>query len=120
MATLTPRAPQRIFPAIRQLEAMLANTNGQVALVMIFPPVFAGALPLRDSAEAETTAQCKGALAALAQQYGAFLDFLVDGDVARDPMNFMDQTHYRAAVARQLEDAIAAAFAAQRQKQSSH
>jgi hypothetical protein len=120
LASLTPRAPQRTFPAIKQLEAMLANSNGEVALVMIFPPAFAGALPLRESAEAETMAQCKGALAALAQRYGAFLDFLVDGDVARDPMNFMDQTHYRAGVARRLEDAITAAFAAQRQKQSAH
>jgi hypothetical protein len=55
----------------------------------------------------------------LAQKYGIFLDFLVDGDMARDPTNFMDQIHYRAAVARRLEHAIAVAFAAEAQPQSS-
>jgi hypothetical protein len=118
VASLAPHEPQRVFPAVEQLKALLAKSNDQVSLVMMFPPVFAIALPLRGSAEAETIAQCKGALAALSQRYGTFIDFLADGDMARDPVNFMDQTHYRAAVARRLEDAIATAFNTRRQRQS--
>jgi hypothetical protein len=119
LASLAPLEPQRSFPAVEQLAAVLAKSKGRIALVMMFPPAYATILPRRDSAEAAMIAQCKGALETLAQKYGVFLDFLVDGDIARDPMNFMDQIHYRAVVARHLEGAIAAAFATEQQPQSS-
>ena len=119
LASLAPLEPQRGFPAVEQLAATLSESKDRIALVMMFPPVHATLLPRRDTAEAATIAQCKGALGSLAQKYGIFLDFLVDGDMARDPTNFMDQIHYRAAVARRLEHAIAVAFAAEAQPQSS-
>jgi len=39
--------------------------------------------------------------------HGTYLDFRLDDDIARDPNNFMDATHYRSNVARFLEGRIA-------------
>jgi hypothetical protein len=119
LASLAPLEQQRGFPAVEQLASVLSEAKNRISLVMMFPPVHATVLPRRDTAEAATIAQCKGALESFAQKYGIFLDFLVDGDMARDPMNFMDQIHYRASVARHLEDAIASALATEQPPRSS-
>jgi hypothetical protein len=41
------------------------------------------------------------------RRHGIYLDFGLDDDMARDPHNFMDSTHYRSNVARFLEGRIA-------------
>jgi hypothetical protein len=70
--------------------------------------VFVTALPAAGSEAAELMAQCQGALSRLVDGRGTFIDFAVDGESARDPANFMDPTHYRAGLARELDDAIVA------------
>ena len=67
-------------------------------------------MPAAGSAEGDLTAECKGALARLVKERGAFIDFAVDGELVRDPINFMDASHYRAGVAREIEARIVGAL----------
>jgi hypothetical protein len=104
------REPQRPFPAIDRLKAMLSGLT-DVRYVVVFPPVFVTSLPTAGSAEADRMAECKGAFARIVGDRGDLLDFFVDGEHARDPRNFMDASHYRSGVAREVEEQIAAALA---------
>jgi hypothetical protein len=114
---LTPasgmRSPRRPFPAVDQLRAELLKLPADTRRVVIFPPVFVTALPAAGSDAAEAIAECKGAFSQLMDEQGSFIDFAIDGGEARDPRNFMDLTHYRAAVARNIESEIVAALASQ-------
>jgi hypothetical protein len=105
-SALAPRPPLRDFPAIASLGRLLASAK--VTLLILFPPVFVTELPQQGSADADLMAECKGAFAQLAEEQGAFLDFLQDSKFARDPKNFMDATHYRGNVAREMESRIVA------------
>jgi hypothetical protein len=107
----TMRDPQRPFPAIERLKAFLAERAGDVPLVIVFPPAFVTDLPAAGSAEGVRIEECKGALAALVRDSADFLDLAVDSELARDPANFMDTIHYRAAVAREIEAQIVSALA---------
>ena len=70
-----------------------------------------GALPARHSLAAANMAQCNAALAnAAAGSGGYFLDFAADNEMTRDPANFIDATHYRAKIARHMEQTIAHAI----------
>ena len=104
------REPQRPFPAIDRLNAIFSGLT-DVRYVVVFPPVFVTSLPAAGSAEAERMAECKGAFARIVADRGDLLDFFVDGERARDPRNFMDASHYRSGVAREVEEQIAAALA---------
>jgi hypothetical protein len=54
----------------------------------------------------------QGGLAGLvaARSHTAFLDFFVDGPVARKANNFIDRLHYHSGVAREIENKIAIAI----------
>ena len=60
-------------------------------------------------------AQCKAALdkAVTQRSRGGFLDFRVDNAMTRDPENFMNAMHYRAALAREMEQSVSAIIAAE-------
>ncbi len=104
------------FPAIAQLSKRLENVPPAVPLIVVLPPVFFTELPRNGSADAARLSQCKEALARLVagRPGSAFLDFLRDTPVARDPKNFMDAAHYRAGVAMLIEAEIAKVLAAAR------
>jgi len=76
------------------------------------PPVFHSALPVPGRPEEARMNVCKAALAAVAAVHrrGAFIDFLADGAIARDPDNFLDHVHYRHDVAGIVEQAIGKAI----------
>jgi hypothetical protein len=106
-----PRAvPDMSFPGIERLQEAIANLPPTVPVVLVMPPAFYTVLPQAGSEAAIRIGRCKTALAkVVADRPGsAFLDFRVDGSIARDPMNFMDELHYRANIARRLEESIAA------------
>jgi hypothetical protein len=99
----------RAFPAIDRLAAELAAVpGGMPPLVVVFPPVYAAALP-SDAQSVAALMECKARLARLAAgtPRGGFLDFLVDSPTTRDQANFQDTDHYRAPVARRIEQEIA-------------
>jgi hypothetical protein len=103
------RTPQRRFPAIDRLKLLLSRLPADARFVVVFPPVYVTELPAAGSDTAELMAECKGAFLALVGSK-ALVDFAVDSAEIRDPTNFMDVTHYRSALARQLESAIVAAL----------
>jgi hypothetical protein len=98
------------FPSIDQLDAVVAGLPPALVVVIVVPPVFSDAMPAARSPEAGRITQCKAALAKTVTERprGGFLDFNFDNAMTRDPANFMDFTHYRAAVARQIEKSVAA------------
>ena len=96
------------FPAIERLAGFIASVPN-VPVVLVMPPIIASDLPRPGTRGAARLAACKGALARLVagRPYSNFLDFRVDDPLTRDPKNFLDPMHYRAQVARRIEQRIA-------------
>ena len=76
--------------------------------MVVFPPVYFAVLP-NDPHSLAVLKECKTRLARLATSTprGGFLDYLIDSPLARDQASFQDIDHYRAAVARRVEQEIA-------------
>jgi hypothetical protein len=73
-------------------------------------PYYAAGLPQAGSLTAKRLEGCKARAAQLAAARGAaYLDFLQDDRMTRDPANFWDALHYRSHIARAIENAIAEA-----------
>lgn len=96
------------FPAIEQLAGFIANVPN-IPVVLVMPPMIASYLPRPGGRGAARLAACKGALARLVagRPHSNFLDFQVDDPLTRDQQNFLDEGHYRAPVARRMEQRIA-------------
>ena len=110
-AALPAKTPEIPFPGIERLRADLTDLHSTATLILLMPPTFYLSLPASGDPTAGQIAQCKGALADLAaRSHGAFVDFNVDGEIARDPENFMDPIHYRAPIARMMIMSVAAAL----------
>lgn len=77
------------------LQTTLASLDSDVPLAFVVPPAFFTELPARGDSNAELIAQCKGALEEVTsrRKRGVFLNFEVDGEIARNPKNFMDKVH---------------------------
>jgi hypothetical protein len=100
------------FPAVELLRTTLTNIDRDVPLAIVMPPAFFTDLPARGDPNADLIAQCKGALQEITTQRprGVFLDFQADGEITRNPKNFMDGVHYRAPIARLIESRVASAL----------
>jgi hypothetical protein len=98
----------RPFPAIARLAAELKAAPAGTPLVVVFPPVYIAVLP-NDAQSLAVLKECKARLARLATSTprGGFLDYLIDSPIARDQASFQDIDHYRAPVARRIEQEIA-------------
>ncbi len=104
----------RAFPAIDRLGAELDAAPAGTPLGVVFPPVYIAGLP-SDAQSLAVLKECKARLARLARRtpHGGFLDYLVGSPLARDQASFQDIDHYRAPVARLIEQEIAAALRGQ-------
>jgi hypothetical protein len=85
-----------------------------VAVVIVVPPVYSDDLPAPHSSSGIRMAQCKSALDKIVAQRprSGLLDFRVDNAMTRDPENFMNAMHYRAILARHMEQSVSAIIAA--------
>jgi hypothetical protein len=110
-----PTAGQSSFTAILGFREFMSELPASVSVVIVMPPNYTTAIPEQGSLGAAILAKCKFNLAGLvAGRLGSgFLDFKVDTELTRDPTNFLDPVHYRARVARYIEDSIAAVIAQQ-------
>lgn len=99
----------RFFPALDAFDKLLAELPASLPIVMVMPPQSSLLLPESGTAAANELAACKTELAKRisGRPRSGFLDYLVDGPIARDPANFMDFDHYRLHIARQIEARIA-------------
>jgi hypothetical protein len=105
-----PPPPDGARPEFAALAAALRSLPDSVYVVLVFPPRETGSLPPPGSDGAALVAACKQKASALAGVHTnlRIIDFLNDGQISR-PGNFWDHIHYRGAIARQIEDAIAQA-----------
>ena len=96
---------------------MLGEIPAATPVVIVMPPQFYTRLPPAASSAAQFRDTCKERIAARARRGGAsaFIDFLVDSEIARAPQNFMDDQHYRANIAQIIEADIAAALGHRRE-----
>ncbi|GEP00193.1 hypothetical protein [Methylobacterium haplocladii] len=113
-----PEAPEAgragpSFPAAERFTAIAAALPAETALILVFPPIYAAALPRPGTPRARAEQACKAALIASVRGHrrSAVLDWRRDGPEARDPALFFDQSHYRHPLARKVAADIAAAIA---------
>jgi hypothetical protein len=106
-------SPNSYFPALEELDAVLAVLPSETGLVIVMPPVYRAMLAQPGTQLAADLAACKAELARRVadRRRSGFLDFLVDGPISREPRNFMDPQHYRLNIARMIEARIAAVLA---------
>jgi hypothetical protein len=111
-AVTAARSADTYFPALEALDALLSELPPQTKFLIMMPPVYRTVLPRSGTQTAADLDACKAGLAArLGSQGIAFLDYLTDGPISRDPENFMDPVHYRLNVAHLIETGIVDALA---------
>jgi hypothetical protein len=112
-APVQAKTPDPYFPAIEQFDGVLASIPSQMPVVIMMPPVYVAKMPRPGTQVAADLPACKAALAqrVAGRPRSAFMDFLADGPVSRDPENFMDEEHYRQRIARVLEARIVGVLA---------
>lgn len=112
-----PANPEGVFPAAARLGEALRALPAEVHVALLFPPMHRSGLPEAGSAAERMDLACKAALAGAARAARSgtqVIDWRTDGPHADDPDLWFDATHYRHALARRIEDSIAAALAARR------
>jgi hypothetical protein len=105
------------FPGLIRLDAVLGEIPAATPVVIVMPPQFYTRLPPAGTPAAQFRDTCKERIAQRARRGAgsAFIDFLVDSEIARAPENFMDDEHYRANIARIIEADIAGALRIRRE-----
>ena len=104
-----PATVSENFPGVALLGAAIRKLPADVPVVLFVPPAYHTMLPRAGSLAAAEEAACKSALKNLVagRPRSNFIDFRVENALTRDAANFMDFGHYRAAIARKMEVAIA-------------
>jgi len=97
------------FPAVPLLAAAIAKLPTGVPVVLAVPPAFYTMIPRPGSAAAAEEAGCRAALKRLVagRARSNFVNYRVDNALTRESANFLDFGHYRARIARQMEQGIA-------------
>ena len=101
-----------VFPFQVLLEAAVRKLPADVPVVLLMPPTFYTLVPKPGSQAAAEHEACRTAFSSITagRAHSNILDYRVDNALTRDPANFADLIHYRAKVARKLEDGIAASM----------
>ena len=106
-----PAPPQvsENFPAVALLAGVIGKLAPDVPVVLLVPPSFASTLPRPGTLAAAEAQACNAALRKLVadRPRSNFINYRVDNELTRDRANFMDLGHYRAAIARRMEQGIA-------------
>jgi hypothetical protein len=105
----SPRNESGRFPAFERLRETFRMLPADMAVVLVAPPVYVTGLPADGSDLARSDAACRDARSALAKSRPrtAVVDWRDARPENRVIENYFDHTHYRADVARKLEEDIA-------------
>lgn len=100
------------FPAAARFAEIATALPAETALVLVFPPVYAPALPRPGTPRAAADAACKAAVerALTGHPRSAVVDWRRDRPEIHDPDQFFDQKHYRHPLARRVTADIAEAI----------
>jgi hypothetical protein len=101
-----------VFPYATMLANAIAGLPRDVPVVLMMPPNFFTIVPLPGSGDAARHAACKAAYRSIVagRPNSNLIDYRIDNALTRDPANFVDLIHYRAIIARKLEQGIAASL----------
>lgn len=97
------------FPSLDRLDELLSRINQHAVVALVLPPYFLSKIPESGTPAAARLDACKARLADIAQRHahGEMIDRMRADNVARDPGNFLDATHMRDQVVRDMEVDIA-------------
>jgi hypothetical protein len=97
------------FPGVALLDAAIRRLPAGLPVVLIAPPAYYTMLPRPGSLAAAEQQACNAALRKLVagRAHSNFIDYRVDNALTRERANFMDFGHYRAVIARKMEQGIA-------------
>jgi hypothetical protein len=97
------------FPAVDLLGTTIRALPPELPIVLVRPPAYAGTLPRAGSRAAAEADACNARLVRLVsgRPHSNFIDYRMDNALTRDGTNFMDSGHYRAPIARRMEQGIA-------------
>jgi hypothetical protein len=100
------------FPFRDLLAQTIRQLPADVPVVLVVPPVFHTLLPAPGSQDAAQRAACNAAYRSIVsgRPHSNLLDFRLDNAMTRDPQNFADLIHYRAAIARKVNQGVAASL----------
>jgi hypothetical protein len=100
------------FPYAALLASAISKLPLDVAVVLVMPPTFYTELPVAGSREAAVHAACRRAYRSIVsgRPNSNLIDYRIDNALTRDPANFADLIHYREAIARRIEQGIAASL----------
>ena len=98
-----------VFPVKTMLARAVAKLPADVPVVLLVPPVFHTLLPRSGSQPAAEREACNAAYRSIVvgRPNSNFLDYRIDNALTRDPLNFADLIHYRATIARKLDEGVA-------------
>lgn len=99
-------------PGVEVLDGLIARAGPDARILLLWTPVYAGALPAPGSPAEERWKECKQSYRDMAANHSnvILMDWRVPGPIADVAANFWDRTHYRGKIARQIEDAVAGAL----------
>jgi hypothetical protein len=102
------------YPAASALRALAAKLPAELPLVLVYPPTYGSFIPPSGTPRAANDAACKAAIEAAARSHAktAVVDWRVRRPEIEDARNFIDRTHYRQPIAREIEDEVAKALKA--------
>jgi hypothetical protein len=94
------------------LAALIKKLAADVSVVVLMPPTFYTSIPPPGSREEAEQEACKAAFRPIVagRPRSNFIDYRVDNALTRDPLNFVDLIHYRATIARKIQEGIAASI----------
>jgi hypothetical protein len=101
-----------VFPVATLLDGAIRKLPADVSVIVLMPPTFYTIVPRPGSLAAAEREACKTAFKSVVagRPHSNFIDYRVDNALTRDPQNFVDLIHYRAKIARKMEDGIVASI----------
>jgi hypothetical protein len=105
--------PDAAFPALDSLARHVAKRPAASPIAFVFAPAYIAALPEEGSPAAQRLQTCKDRVRRIAERRPntAYLDFMTDNSVIRDPSKFSYDFHYLTEVADWMEPQIAQVLA---------
>jgi hypothetical protein len=96
------------FPFRDLLAQTIRQLPPDLPVVLVVPPVFHTFLPAPGSQGAADRESCNAAYRSIVsgRPHSNLLDFRIDNTLTRDPQNFADLIHYRAVIARKVDQGI--------------
>jgi hypothetical protein len=101
-----------VFPIQALLADALRRLPADVPIVLLVPPTFYTIVPPPGSLAAVEHEACTTAFKRIVagRPHSNLIDYRVDNALTRDPANFADLIHYRAKIARKMEEGIVASI----------